>query len=231
MLAPGESIESNSVISFDPANPFPHLAFGTYNYAMAKEHAAHVDAFLGLNMRAIEQSLRKSDLDSSVPQEAWIGLDVQSFMTPYLEIRTALELLNMQPGDRLMDLGCGYARMAHIIGRHYPSQFFIGYEIIPERVQEAKRALEPFHPPNVRVEQRDLVCFAPEPVEHYFIYDYGSNHAISKTLLDLQANARQKPIQVIARGRASRFLIHRDCPWLSEVQEPRHFDTFSIYRS
>jgi hypothetical protein len=198
---------------------------------MAKEHAIQVDAFLGLKAHAIESSLRKSDVDSSVPQEAWIGLDVQSFLTPYLEIRTALELLHMQPGDRLVDLGCGYARMAHIMGRHYPSRFFIGYEVIPERVQEAQRILAPFHYANVRVEQRDLVSLGPEPAEHYFIYDYGSNHAISKTLRDLQEIARSRPIQVIARGRASRFLIHRDCPWLSEVQTPRHFDTFSIYRS
>jgi len=184
-----------------------------------------------MNLQTVEASIHKPDLDSSVPQEAWIGLDVQSFLTPYLEIRTALELLEMQAGDRLIDLGCGYARMAHIIGKHYPTNYFIGYEIIGERVIEANRALSPFNYANIRVEQRDLVTNPPEQANHYFIYDYGSNHAIEKTIWDLQAVARQRPIQVIARGRASRAIIHRDHPWLGEVQTPRHFDTFSIYQS
>jgi precorrin-6B methylase 2 len=218
-------------IQFDFENPFPNLEFGSYSYAMAKEHAAQVDSFLGFNCHAIESSLQKPAAVASMPQEAWIGLDVQSFMTPYVEIRTALELMNLQAGDRLVDLGCGYARMAHIIGRHHPGIYFIGYELVRERVCEANRVLAPFQYANVRVEERDLTSSAPEEASHYFIYDYGSNLAIQKTLSDLQEVAKRRPIQVVGRGRASRMIIHRDHPWLCEVHPPRHFDTFSIFQS
>ena len=198
---------------------------------MAKEHAIQVDSYLGLKIKQVESSLPAKKSDGPLPQEMWVGLDAQSFLTPYLEIRTALDLLAMKEQETVIDLGCGYARMAHIIGRHYPENQFIGYEIVPERVEEANRSLQPFHYPNVQVQVLDLASFPPEPADHYFIYDYGSNHAISKTLQDLQIVARNRPIQVIARGRASRFLIHRDHPWLCEVHEPRHCDTFSIYQS
>ncbi len=219
------------MIPFDPENPFPLLEFGTYSYLAAKNHAVFVDEFLKLNIHEIERRLRKEDLPDTAPQEAWIGLDPQSFLTPYIEIRTALELLQMQPGDRIVDLGCGYARMAHILGKHYPGIFFIGYELVRERMIEACRALQIFSYSTWKVEQRDLLQSAPEPAEHYFIYDFGSNYAIGKTLHDLQEIAKQKSIQVLARGRASRMLIHQNHPWLSEIQTPRHFDTFSIYRS
>lgn len=219
------------MISFDPKDPFPFLEFGSYNYAAAKEHAVQVDRFLGLKIHEIESSLPSVKPKELAAQEMWIGLDAQSFLTPYVEIRTALEMLELKAQDRVIDLGCGYARMAHIIGRHYPDVKFIGYEIVHERVQEALRSLAPFGYRNVQVEQIDLVEHAPEAADHYFIYDYGSNQAISKTLLDLQKVARHQPIQIIARGRASRHLIHRDHPWLCEVNTPRHCDTFSIYRS
>ncbi len=215
---------------FNPKDPFQHLESGSYTYAQAKHHAAQVDQLLGFQIQPIENSLTRGNLGQQ-QQEAWIGLDVQSFSTPYLEIRTALELLNLEPADRVVDLGCGYGRMAHVIGRHYPSQYFIGYELLKERVQEANRVLEPFHYPNVRIEQMDLVQIAPIEAQHYFIYDYGSNVAIEKTLKDLLQIAKSQTIQVVGRGRASRHLIHQNHPWLSEVNTPRHFETFSIYRS
>ena len=65
----------------------------------------------------------------------------------------------------------------------------------------------------------------------YFIFDYGHERDVRKTIDDLKDVARQKPIQVVARGRLSRALIHSDHPWLSAVYEPRHFAHFSIYRS
>jgi hypothetical protein len=209
---------------------FEHLEHGTYTYAQAKEHAAKMDALLGFHIREIENSLHREEIKTQ-NQEAWIGLDVQSFSTPYWEIRTALELLKLQPADRVVDLGCGYGRMAHVIGRHYPSQYFIGYELLSERVKEAQRVLAPFQYPNVRIEQRDLVQSSPIEAQHYFVYDYGNNQAIDKTLGDLRDISTKTPIQVIARGRASRHLIYQNHPWLCEIHPPRNFDTFTIFHS
>jgi hypothetical protein len=220
------------VISFNPQNPFPLLEYGTYTYAEAKEHAKAVDAFLGFEIDQIESKLKQDPkMSGKIPQEKWIGLDAQSFLTPYLEIRTALHLLEMKPGQTLVDLGCGYARMAFVMGKHFSENFFHGYEIVPERFREAERILKNFQYKNVQIELKDLTLLSPIKAEHYFIYDFGSNLAIEKSIWDLQAIAKLSPIQVVARGRASRHLIHQNHPWLCEVLPPRHFQTFSIFRS
>lgn len=220
------------MIPFDAQDPFPLLPHGSYGYAQAKEHAVLVDQWLGFQIQEAEEKLfplRNQKPDRT--QEFWIGLDAQSFLTPYIEIRTILDLLGPQGGETIIDLGCGYGRMGHVLGRHYPQVSFLGYEIVSERLEEARKSLRPFQYPNVQIQQKDLAHEAPQSAPYYFIYDYGSKPAIEKTLLDLREISKHQPIQVVARGRASRFYIHQSHPWLGEVQEPRHFETFSIYKS
>ncbi len=220
------------MIPFDPENPFPLHAPGSYSYADAKAHAQSVDSWLGFQITSIEEALKKKEtLDFEFPQTFWVGLESQAFLTPYLELRTALSLLDPTPQSQVIDLGCGYGRLGHVLGRHYPQVHFTGYEIVSERVTEARRVLEPWNYPFVTIVESDLVRHAPEAGDIYFIYDYGSKPAIQKTLKDLQNIARHRSIAVVARGRASRFFIQEENPWLSQVQDPKHFETFSIYRS
>ncbi len=224
-------------INFDPQDPFPLLELDSFNYSQAKIHAEKVDHWLGFQITATENLIyqketeRKSGLPDSFPQERWSGLDVQSLSTPYLELRAALGLLNIQPGSWIADLGCAYGRLAHILGRHYPQTYFVGYELVTERVQEAQRVLKKFAYPLVQILERDLVTEPPRAADIYFVYDYGSNRAIEKTLQDLREISLQQQFQVIARGRASRALISQHHPWLCEVYPPRHFSTFTIYSS
>lgn len=227
----GSVSKADSQIPFDPLNPFPLHEIGLYSYPMAKEHAILADKWLGLQTQDTETQIQNPRATDSFPQERWLGLDPQSFSTPYIEIRMILELLSPQPGQKIIDFGCGYGRMAHVVGKHFPLVYFLGYEIVRERIEEAKRCLRPFAYPLIRLEWADLVQIRPEPADFYFMYDFGSKSAIEKTLLDLQEIAKQQSIQVVARGRASRSLIHKNNPWLAEVHEPRHFETFSIYRS
>jgi hypothetical protein len=226
-------INCDSKLNFDPADPFPLLDFQQFTYPQAKAHSEKVDFWLGFQMKAVEESIfQKHSQDSdSFPQERWSGLDVQSLLTPYLELRAALAQLEIHPGDWIVDLGCAYARLAHIIGRHFPQNYFLGYELVPERVQEALRVLKPFHYPLVQVLEKDLVISPPKDAAIYFVYDYGSNRAIEKTLNDLREISLRQKFQVVARGRASRALISQNHPWLGEVNEARHFQNFSIYRS
>jgi hypothetical protein len=85
----------------------------------------------------------------------------------------------------------------------------------------------------VTLECADLAdpAFKPRLADFYFIYDFGSRPAIAKTLADLSLVARQGPITVVGRGRASRDEVERRHPWLSEVVEPEHLPRYSIYRS
>jgi hypothetical protein len=220
-------------IPFDPADPYPLRPDITDSQAMA--HAAQVDAWLGFELPAVEARIRARLGPSRLgdAQEFWVGLNIQSLLTPYTELRQLLERLSPGPGSRIIDLGAGYGRMGFVIGRLRPDLEFVGYELVPERVAETRRCLAPWRYPNVRVEKADLSApdFQPAEADFYFLYDYGTRPAVEKTLEDLKAVARRRPIAVVGRGRLSRDAIERHHPWLSQVVPPRHFRNYSIYAS
>ncbi len=214
---------------FDPNNPFP-LADGI-SYSDAQLHAEAVDSWLGLETGRIENELLKRH--ENVGQELWIGLPTRSLLTPYTEIRELLARLKPAAGATIVDLGAGYGRMGHVIGRHYPEVRFIGYEYVKERVLEARRCLAKFEYPLVEIQETDLASndFEPTPADYYFLYDYGARSAVEKTLQDLRKIAKARSISVIARGRLSRDVVERQHPWLSGVLVPSHYPHYSIYRS
>jgi precorrin-6B methylase 2 len=152
--------------------------------------------------------------------------------TPYTEIRQILDLLSPKKGSTMVDLGCAYGRMAHVVGHHYSEVNFIGYELIDERVQEGNRVLAEFNYPRCRLETADLsdANFLPPLAEYYFIFDFGSRSAIEKILNDLKTISLQKEITIVARGRGIRNWIYQGHPWLYAIQEPQIFDHFSIFR-
>ena len=171
-------------------------------------------------------------------EQNWVGLPSRSLLTPYTEIRETIVRLKPRDGSTLVDLGAGYGRMAFVIAAHFPTLRFVGYELVPERVQEGLKGLERMRArgatlKNVELLKQDLSeqRFRPVEAELYFIYDFGSRAAIAKTLDDLRAIASRRPITVIGRGRASRDEIERKHPWLSEVIEPEHLPRYSIYRT
>jgi SAM-dependent methyltransferase len=219
----------------DPENPFPLLIKGSNSYQETQEHSVLVDAWLGFNTEEIENALLKNQASKNAGsnEQAWIGLPVQAMQTPYTEIRTILNILNPQPNESVIDLGCGYGRMAHVLGRHYPEVHFVGYELVDERLQEGKRILQKFNYPYVSLKTQDLADpeFIPKSADFYFIFDFGSRPAIEKTLEDLRLIAQKKSITVVARGRGIRHWIYHGHPWLYAINEPQTFDHFTIFRS
>lgn len=223
------------MIPFDPERLFPLLDPHSHTYKDAQDHSVLVDLHLDFQYQDIEENLRQSrhyqkDHESV---QAWQGLPVQALQTPYTEIRYILSLLNTQENQTVIDLGCGYGRMAHVIGQHYPQVEFVGYELVDERVREGQRILKDRDYPNVRLETRDLSDpgFAPPVADFYFIFDFGSRAALEKTLEDLRRIAQTKNIVVVARGRGIRHQIYQSHPWLCQVQEPETYDHFTIFRS
>lgn len=227
-----------SEIKFDPLVPFPLIADSEHSYQEAQAHSVIVDEWIGFQTADIEKKLLQSknydvQADISIPVNFWRGLPVQALQTPYTEIRSILSLLNPQPGETVVDLGCGYGRMGFVMGKHYPEVQFIGYELVHERVQEGLRLLKQFNYPLAHLETRDLTDpnFVPASAEYYFIFDFGSAPAIDKNLEDLRSIAQSRSITVVARGRYIRHRIYQAHPWLASVNEPQVFDHFNIFTS
>jgi hypothetical protein len=221
-------------IAFDPADPFPLLPPALRVYALEQEHAAQVDAWLGLEVERIEHELVASGRAADGKREQnWVGLPSRSLLTPYTEIRELLARLSPRPGSTLVDLGAAYGRMAFVVAAHWPRLRFVGYELIRERVEEGLRCLRERGATGVELHYQDLTDprFLPREADVYFLYDFGSREAIAKTLGDLRELAKRRPITVVGRGRASRDEIERRHPWLCEVVEPEHLPRYSIYRS
>jgi hypothetical protein len=216
---------------FHPAEPFP---LESMSYRDAQAHSEQVDGWLGLRIREVERKLLEGRGKSkSREQENWIGLAPQTLLTPYTELRAMLSFVNPLEGSKAVDLGAGYGRLGFVLARHYPMVDFIGYEVVEERVLEARRCLE-----NHKCSKAVMFCedlsapdFVPASADSYFIYDYGSRSAVVKTLNDLRLIAQTRPITVIGRGRLSRDLIELETPWLSQVNPSSHHGNFSIYRS
>lgn len=225
------------MIAFDSNDPFPLLPKGAYALADAQVHAAQVDDWLGLRTQVTESGILEkrgasgSGADSDT--QFWIGLPVQTLLTPYVELREILERLDPGPGETIVDLGAGYGRLGFVMARHRPDARFVGYEAVAERVIEGQQGLDYWKAGNARLIVADLADpgFEPASAEFYFLYDFGSRDAIAKCLADLRRIAARRPIVVVGRGRSSRDAIERDCPWLSQVAEPEHLGNYSIYRT
>lgn len=70
-------------------------------------------------------------------------------------VRAMLALLEVEPGDRVLDVGCGSgwttALLAHLTG---PSGLVVGVELVPEVLAMAHANLRPPHP-SIRLHQAD----------------------------------------------------------------------------
>jgi SAM-dependent methyltransferase len=226
------------MLEFSSEDPFP-LATNC-SYEEQKAHAARVDEWLGLQTEAVENQLRTKALattaafgDAGGSREFWVGKPVQTFSTPYTELREVLEELKPKVGQSISDLGAGYGRMAHVLARHFAGAKFVGYELVPERQAEAQRAIDLAQLKNAQVRCADVakIDFLANPADFYFMYDFGSRADVEICVENLKRAARSHPITIVARGGRSRDIIEKSHPWLSQVVTPLHRDHYSIYRS
>lgn len=205
------------------------------NYAAAKTHSKTIDDRIGLNCDKIEDSLFEANKESLFypGQEFWYGLDVQSLQTPYSEIVEMIDYLQPQKDDLWLDLGAGYGRMGITLGFLKPHVKFIGYEYVQVRVNEGNRIFTEWNLSTAVMKQADISKddFEIDPASLYFLYDFGSKDDIYKVLEKLRILARDKSIQVVARGRGVRSWIFMDCPWLSDINPPVQFKNWSFFKS
>lgn len=205
-------------------DPFPLLPEDSYTYEAAKKHAEQVDQWLGL---PINEESSESDF------QTWNHLSPQQFQTPYCELRNILERLQLKHGETILDLGCGYGRMAFVLHRHFPDVKFLGFEVDQNRVKIAQERLQQLGARAAQILVQDITheSFTLPIAEAYFIFDFGHNQDIQKILMGLKSVAQKRSIQVIGRGRATRHFIQELHPWLSQVNDPQHTQNYSIYKS
>jgi hypothetical protein len=202
-----------------------------HDYTAAKIQSEKIDSLLGLNYEPIEREL--SHQQKPGPNtEYWLGLPIQSLLTPYSELVHLVRHLQPKDGATWIDLGAAYGRLGIVLGVLAPQVHFLGYEVVEARVRLGQELFSRLGLKKARLLAHDLseTSFKPEEADCYFIYDFGSREAVSKTLSDLREISMRRPITIIARGRRCRHLIDRFHPWLS-VTEPEHFSHYSIYKS
>ena len=227
------------MLKFDPRNPFPSSSHGEIAYAAEQAHSAAADAWLGLNLAAVEREISERGCRLRAPgetQELWLGLAVSSLLTPYTEIKRVLEAVGCGGKSTVVDLGAAYGRMGFVVARCFPGARFVGYEYVGERVREGNRALRLFEwsmGVDIRLQHADLASpdFKPMAADIYLIYDYGTMKAIEKTLHDLRRIALEKEFTLIARGARCRSVIRARHPWLTEDGRGPFSERISLYRS
>jgi hypothetical protein len=226
-------MQAGRPIPFNDKDLFPLIDSAAHDYRDGQMHSMQVDEFLGFHIEEIEHEMAKKNPGQFEAQEKWIGLTPAALQTPYTEFRTMLNLLELKPGQKVIDLGAGYGRMGMVIGAHYPEVEFIGYEVARERVNEGNRIFNQYSYSNVKLLYQNLTdpAFELPLADIYFIYDFGTIHSIQKVIGDLKDHAKTHAITLVGRGRAVRDQVERHELWLSSVVPPKHFGNFSFYRS
>jgi hypothetical protein len=164
--------------------------------------------------------------------QTWIGLDPDSLSTPYSELFEICELLNLSPGDMVVDLGAGYGKLGLVLHKNHPEVRFQGFELVRERVEEGKRVLALQGCLRAELFIQDLMNpgFITPVASHYFLYDFGKTEHIRKILNQLEKLAdSQHRFKVIARGKGSRSIIEFEHPWLSGINDVLVRENYSIY--
>lgn len=205
--------------------------------------SSEIDTFLGFKINEIEDHLLKKARalrpDGTMDNlghalhgghQTWIGLDPQTLNTPYHELKVMCDHLNPKKGEAVLDLGAGYGRLGVVLSVMFPETHFLGYEIVPERVEEGNRVLNELKCLG-GLETVDLTSshFKLPKAQYYFIYDFGKVSHIRQILKSLEEKASIETFKVIARGKGVQSIIEHEHPWLSDIYPIIREENFSIY--
>ena len=131
-----------------------------------------------------------------------------------------------------MDIGAGYGRVGIVMSTLYPEASFIGYEIIPQRLEEAERIFDTLDLGHCTMIEEDLskTSFSPPAADVYFIYDFSDPLDIRKILGQIKEVNRDKPCFIIAKGDFIRPIIRKSHPELESVFSDKKKERWDIFR-
>jgi len=210
-------------------NDFIQISQVTWTKEKILENSRLLDSKLDLNVESVERNLlqKKINIYKDPIQHVYLGCPVDDMLTPYPYLSEAMNLIDLPEGATVVELGCGYARLAFVMTEDFPKLHYIGFEIVSERLEEARRCLTKV---GFKGELHCKDLFDPDvnipQAEAYFIGEYGTSRAIEKSLNDLRLISQSKKIFVVVIGPEVKNRIKSDHPWLAKVNE---FDAFTMY--
>lgn len=195
-----------------------HLGFSLYRTFDGLDKIFDLDYEADIGM--------KQDLTVKERLYEGAGVGVQS---GYSTVLTALRNLNLQAGDRFIDLGSGYGRVGLVVGLMHPEVDFIGYEYVPHRVDISNHTTERLAmTKHVHFHTQDLSLkefYIPE-AEIYYMYDPFSEDTYGHVLSQLIEFSKHRKITIITKGNARGWLLDvvRKEGWLP----PEEFDSGNL---
>lgn len=211
----------------------------------ALEHSRELDKRLGIASDLIESRLSdvyqhyygvgdnegKKKLTGT--QNAWFGLDAQILQTPYHECFEILEFLEEFNLKSIVDIGAGYGRfgiVAEIL--QYDYQYY-GYEIVPERVQEAQSFINSHDLKKTFIECQNVLdsSFAFPKASVFMLYDFSNPQDISTILHKLSDIWGKEKQILILRGKAAHSLVSNKFREFQCLGDPVYFDKWTGYKS
>jgi len=167
-----------------------------------------LDAVLGLERERIESGL---SLGKLLVTHGSHRVDVGD--TPYSVIRDLYRALAVPAATPIADLGAGYGRIG-FYGAILWQQPVHGIEIVPERVNEARRVQQKLGLRSLRFEVGDLLTCVWPKVSHYLLLNSVLPSLIPAVIERFRAIALKRKIVIASVSTASEIL--REQLWLEE---------------
>ncbi len=195
-----------------------------------------IDGILGLKVGEATDALKRltdGELKALYGEESTFPRHrPRRIQTLYADFFHILDAMAPREGQLIADLGAAFGRLGFFVGIKRPELSFIGYELVKERVTEARRVAEALGlSPRVQFVEQDLSRrgFHPAAADFFYLCDPVTGATWLKLMEDLKAISTAKPITLIHLG--SRGDEYRALPWLREVPVTRHATPFYKFLS
>jgi len=190
-----------------------------------------VNQIVGVRIAEVTRELQQQDAghirEQYGPEETYFEHGATNLLTRYRLAQDILDHLALPSGSKVVDIGSGFGNLGTYIGIMRPDLDFAGYELVRERVEEAKRIASSLALKDVTYHQQNLADpgFQLPPADVYYAFNPVSDGTFDKILLDLKRNARRT-------GRRFRLVVTGPAPihkvvaqrWLKEVTPAKPFE-------
>lgn len=214
---------------------------------VAQLHAAaqpiiddELDNLLGLSFasqeRELYEDLRERQNNEYDGELVWPVNGQDYVWTRYDAIRALTRALQLRSDDVLYDLGAGYGRLPVYAGITSPAQTR-GIELVPERVEIARRAIDRLKLPNVEIIQTNVLDHDFSDGTVFYMYSPFSTATRDEVTRRLGDVAEYSEQQIRIANKGEPYLFERQ-DWLELVDKveipatQRHTKSWiSIYES